>query len=94
MLGVFTFLALLLVCFLLFPITSMIIGFILGFIAIYFGHEPDAGTAAITWSSIPWRHWEFFLIAIIALTISFLLFTKKVHSSRKFAWLRIRMKKR
>lgn len=89
MLWVFSFLALSLVCFVLFPATAIVIGFIMGSIAIYRGLEPNAGTLAMQWSGLTWEYWEIALISIVVLATMFTTITKAVQKSGRFRKIKI-----
>lgn len=84
MLGVFTFLILALVFFVIYPATAILTGFIAGFIAIYRGAEPAAGTLIINWSKLTWVYWWASIIAIFLLTVLFLIATKLVEKAKRF----------
>lgn len=88
MLGVFAFLTLLLVCFIIYPATAIVVGLIIGFISIYKGLPPDAGNLAIQWSGLTWQYWKFTLLGIFVLSVLFVIITRAVQRSSKFRWIK------
>ena len=84
MLGVYTFLILCLLFFIIYPATAILTGFIAGLIAIKRGLEPAAGTLIINWSKLTWRYWWASGIGIITLTALFLIATRLIEKARRF----------
>ncbi|HII14802.1 MAG TPA: hypothetical protein HA362_00655 [Nanoarchaeota archaeon] len=94
MLGVFTFLILALVFFIIYPATAIITGFIAGFIAVYKGFEPAAGTMIIGWSKLTWAYWWASIIAVFVLTVLFLITTKLVEKAKRFRKIKVKPEKK
>lgn len=90
MLGVFAFLILSLVCFIIYPATAILVGFIIGFVSIYRGLPPDAGNLAIGWSSLTWQYWQYTLLGVFMLSVIFVIITKAVQRSSRFKWIKPR----
>ncbi|MBU2638174.1 MAG: hypothetical protein KJ955_04325 [Nanoarchaeota archaeon] len=88
MLGVYAFLIISLVCFIIYPATAILAGFLMGFISIYRGLPPDAGTLAIDWSNLTWQYWQYTLFGIFLLSILFVIITRAVQRSSKFRWIK------
>lgn len=88
MLGIYAFLILSLVSFIIYPATAIAAGFIMGFIAIIRGLAPEAGNLAIGWSNLTWQYWQYTLLGIAVLTILFVIITNIVQHSSKFRWMK------
>ncbi len=88
MLGVFSFLILSLVFFIIYPATAILVGFIIGFISIYKGLEPDAGTLAIQWSRLTWQNWQYALLGALIISVIFVIISKAVQRSGRFRWIK------
>lgn len=84
MLWVLSFLVLALVCFVLFPATAIVTGFLVGFFYIYKGLEPTAGTLIMEWSKLTWLYWKPFVAVIMIIATIFTAVTKAVQRSSKF----------
>lgn len=89
MLWILSFLILALVCFVLYPATAIATGFIVGFVYIYKGLEPAAGTLIMNWSKVTWMYWESFIALIVILATIFTAVTKAVQKSKKFRKIRV-----
>lgn len=92
MLWILSFLVLAVVCFILYPATAIATGFIVGFIYIYRGLDPAAGTLIIEWSKITWLYWKTFVAIIVIIATLFTAMTKAVQRSKRFKKIRV-MKK-
>lgn len=92
MLWVLSFLVLALVCFILFPATAIATGFIVGFVYIYRGLDPAAGTLIVEWSKVTWLYWKTFVAIIVIIATLFTAMTKAVQRSKRFKKIRV-MKK-
>lgn len=84
MLWILSFLVLALVCFVLYPATAIATGFIVGFVYIYKGLEPAAGTLIMDWSKVTWMYWESFVAVIVIIATIFTVVTKAVQKSSRF----------
>lgn len=84
MLWILSFLVLALVCFVLYPATAIATGFLVGFVYIYKGLEPAAGTLIMDWSKITWMYWESFVAIIVIVATIFTAVTKAVQRSSRF----------
>ncbi|MFH1065971.1 MAG: hypothetical protein V1734_05695 [Nanoarchaeota archaeon] len=84
MLWILSFLVLAFVSFILFPATSIATGFIVGFIYIYRGLDPAAGTLIIEWGKVTWLYWKLFVGITVIIATLFMAVTKAVQRSSRF----------
>ncbi|MFA5888488.1 MAG: hypothetical protein WC852_07305 [Candidatus Nanoarchaeia archaeon] len=84
MLWILSFLVLAFVCFILYPATAIATGFLVGFVYIYRGLEPAAGTLIIDWGKVTWLYWELFIGIAVILATLFTAVTKAVQRSSRF----------
>lgn len=89
MLWILSFLTLALVCFIIYPATAIATGFMVGFVYIYKGLEPAAGTLIMDWSKVTWIYWKWFAAIIVIITTIFTAVTKAVQRSGRFRKIKL-----
>lgn len=90
-LSLYSFIVIAGIVFVLFPISMLLLGIILGLSAFYFNFSIKYADIMITSGIFSWKHWQFFLPAVVALVIAFVSFT---HYARKTPiYRRVRTKK-
>jgi len=90
MLGVITFSIFFGFCFIVLPAILVLIGFLIGFISIYFNSSPMVGEVIILIGTFFWRHFWLTFLTIIGITTGFLVFTNKAQKTRLFKKIKIK----
>lgn len=81
LLALTTFIVLLIVTFVAYPVILIVLGLLFGFFGILLNYGTFAGEFAISIATLPWDYWKIALPAVFLISVIYSFISKKIHQA-------------